>query len=130
MTLSTEPSRSRRSSGGGSSNGTWAAAIVFFARVIRACTVAVGTRNARAISSLVRPPSTRRVSATRASRDSTGWQEMNISASTSSSIWSGSHSSVVGRRVRLVEVAGERGVPLVERRPAPEGVDRAPARRR
>ena len=65
--------------------------MAFFARVILACTVAAGTRNALAISSLVSPPTTRRVSATRASRDSTGWQEMNISASTSSSIRSGSH---------------------------------------
>ena len=90
MTLSTELSRSRRSSGGGTSNGTSAAASVFLARVIRACTVAVGVTNARAISSLVRPPSTRRVSATLASRDSTGWQEMKIRARTSSSIRSGS----------------------------------------
>ena len=36
--------------------------------------VGSGTRNARAISSVVSPPSRRRVSATRASVDSTGWQ--------------------------------------------------------
>ena len=107
------------------------------ARVILACTVAAGTRNARAISSLVRPPTTRRVSATLASRDSTGWQEMNISASTSSSILSGSHSrsapSLSGRRARsrggaaLAQVAGEGGVPLVEGGAAAERVDRAAA---
>ena len=57
---------------------------------MRACTVGTGTRNARAISSLDRPPTTRRVSATRASRESTGWQLTNISARTSSSILSGS----------------------------------------
>ena len=38
------------------------------------------TRNARAISSVVRPPSRRSVSATRASVESTGWQAMNIEA--------------------------------------------------
>ena len=41
-------------------------------------------RNPRAISSVVRPPSRRRVRAIRASVDSTGWQEMNISRSRSS----------------------------------------------
>ena len=60
---------------------------------MRACTVGTGTRNARAISSLDRPPTTRRVSATRASGESTGWQLTNISARTSSSILSGSMSS-------------------------------------
>ena len=35
-------------------------------------------QEARAISPVVRPPSRRRVSATRASRDSTGWQAMNM----------------------------------------------------
>src|SRR5256714_857762 len=93
MTLSTPPSRSRRSAAGGRSNGTPAAAIVFLPRVMRACTVGTGTRNARAISSLDRPPTTRRVSATRASGESTGWQLMNISARTSSSILSGSIAS-------------------------------------
>ena len=44
----------------------------------------------RAISSLVSPARTRSVSATRASRERTGWQATNISASTSSSIRSGS----------------------------------------
>ena len=71
-TLRTPPSRSRRSSDGGSSNGTPAAAIVFSARVIRAWTVGTGTRNARAVSSLARPPTARSVRATRASGESTG----------------------------------------------------------
>jgi hypothetical protein len=99
MTLSTPPSRSRRSAAGGSSNGTPAAAIVFLARVMRACTVGTGTRNARAISSLDRPPTTRRVSATRASGERTGWQLTNISASTSSSILSGSTSSATAEPI-------------------------------
>ena len=86
-TLSTEPSRARRSSGGGTPNGTRAAASVFFARVMRACTVAVGTRKARAISSLVRPPTARSVSATWDGADSAGWQHRTRSVSVSS--WSG-----------------------------------------
>ena len=40
--------------------------------------------SARAISAVVRPPSRRRVSATRARRDSTGWQAVNTSRSRSS----------------------------------------------
>ena len=40
---------------------------------MRCATVGSGTRNARAISSVVSPPSSRSVSATRASVDSTGW---------------------------------------------------------
>src|ERR1044072_5488930 len=119
MTLSTALSRSRRSWGGGTSNGTWAAASVFLARGIRAWTVVVGVMNARAISSLVRPPSTRRVSATLDSRESTGWQEMKTRARTSSS----------GRRSRSglagVQLGRHGGVPLVEGGLPPEGVDRS-----
>ena len=40
--------------------------------------VGSGTRNARAISSVVRPPRRRSVIAARASADSTGWQAVNI----------------------------------------------------
>ena len=47
-------------------------------------TVGSGIRNARAISSVVRPPSRRNVSATRASEESTGWQTTNTSRSRSS----------------------------------------------
>ena len=47
---------------------------------------APATRNARAISSVVRPPSRRSVSATRASVDSTGWQAVKIRRSRSSPI--------------------------------------------
>src|ERR1700720_485076 len=43
---------------------------------MRWATVGSGTRKARAISSVVRPESRRSVSATRASVESTGWQEM------------------------------------------------------
>src|SRR5713226_3453026 len=52
--------------------------------------VETGTRKARAISSVVRPPRTRSVSATRASLERTGWQAMKMrprrSSPTSSSI--------------------------------------------
>ena len=50
------------------------------ARTMRWATVGSGTRNARAISSVVRPPSRRSVSATRASVERTGWQAVNIEA--------------------------------------------------
>src|SRR3954470_14780551 len=46
--------------------------------------VGSGTRNARAISSVVRPPSVRRVSATCASVASAGWQQVKTSSSRSS----------------------------------------------
>ena len=49
-----------------------------------------GTRNARAISSVVRPPSRRSVSATRASGASTGWQVVKTSRSRSSPMKSSS----------------------------------------
>ena len=67
----------RRQTGGelgpaGTSNGTRASASVRLARTIRWATVGSGTRNARAISSVVRPPSRRSVSATRASVERTG----------------------------------------------------------
>jgi hypothetical protein len=137
-TLRTPPSRCPRSSDGASSNGTPAAAIVFFARVIRACTVGTGTRNARAISALARPPTTRSVKATRASGDSTGWQATNISARMSSSTRSRSHGRSCDRpraataraRRTLGELAGEQGVPLVACRAAAEAVDGAPPRGR
>src|SRR5690242_19323274 len=52
---------------------------------MRCATVASGTRKARATSSVVRPPSSRRVSATRASVESTGWHVVNTSRRRSSS---------------------------------------------
>ena len=54
-----------------------AARIFAFARTSRFAIVGSGTRNARAISSVVRPPSVRRVSATWASSASAGWQHVN-----------------------------------------------------
>ncbi len=77
MTSSTDDRRSARSSARGTSKGTCFSASVRLARTMRWETVDSDTRKARAISSVVRPPSKRSVSATRASVDSTGWQEMN-----------------------------------------------------
>ncbi len=57
------------------------------------------TRNARAISSVVRPPSRRSVSATRASVESTGWHAMKTSRSRSSPMSSSIAASNVGDRV-------------------------------
>lgn len=69
---------------------------VRLARTMRWATVASGTRKARAISGVVRPPSSRRVSAVRASADSTGWQVVKTSLSRSSSMSSGSDGSSGG----------------------------------
>ncbi len=52
--------------------GMRASRILDFARTSRCAIVAVGTRNARAISSVWRPPSVRSVSATWASGPSAG----------------------------------------------------------
>ena len=60
--------------------------MVRLARLIRCATVASLDRYARAISRVDSPPTSRSVSATRDSLVSTGWQDMNISRSTSSSM--------------------------------------------
>ena len=74
----------------GPRTGTRLSASVRLARTMRWATVASETRNARAISSVVRPPSRRSVSATRASVERTGWHAVNTrrkrSSPTSSSI--------------------------------------------
>ena len=54
------------------------AALIFcFERVIRCAMVVSGTKKAAAISATVRPPSSRRVRATRFSGASAGWQQVN-----------------------------------------------------
>ena len=63
-----------------------AALILAFARVIRWPMVDSCTRKAREISGTVRPPTMRRVSATRASGARAGWQHVKIRRSRSSSI--------------------------------------------
>ena len=62
----------------------WAPAILPLARTRRLAIVASGTRSARAISAVDRPHSVRRLSATRASSASAGWQHVKISRSWSS----------------------------------------------
>ncbi len=52
--------------------------------MIRAAIVGSGTRNPRAISAVVSPPTSRRVSATRDSGARAGWQQVNSSRSWSS----------------------------------------------
>src|SRR6266566_1472542 len=77
MTSRTDESRAARSGPRGTSNGMWASESVRLARTIRCAMVGSGARNARAISSVVSPPSRRRVRAVRASRERMGWQDMN-----------------------------------------------------
>src|SRR6266545_2683329 len=84
MTSRTDDRRAARSILVGTSNGIRASASVRLARTIRWATVDSGARNARAISPVVRPPNSRRVSATRASFDRTGWQHTNNSRRRSS----------------------------------------------
>ena len=93
MTSSTDDSRAASSAPRGTSKGTCASASVRLARTMRWAIVGSGTRNARAISSVVRPPSRRSVSATRASVESTGWQAVNTSRSRSSPTSSSSAAS-------------------------------------
>ena len=54
------------------------------ARLIRCAIVASGTRNALAISAVVRPPTARSVSAIADAGDSAGWQHMKSRTSVSS----------------------------------------------
>src|SRR5712692_4433833 len=107
MTSRTEARRAVRSDPPGTSNLTRDSVRVRFARTIRWAMVETGTRKPRAISSVVRPPSTRRVRATRASFERIGWQAMNMSprrsSPTSSSIAaSGSMSSRARSRSRPI----------------------------
>ena len=84
MTASTAASRSGSSASPGTRYGIPAALIFFLARTIRWAIVGSGTRNARAICGVSRPPRSRSVSATWAVRASAGWQQVKISRSRSS----------------------------------------------
>ena len=84
MTSRTASRRAGRSAAAGSSNRTFAAARVRLARTMRWAIVGVGVRNARATSSVLRPQTSLRVRAERASGDRIGWQAMKISPSRSS----------------------------------------------
>ena len=102
-----------------------AARIFRFARTSRCAIVGSGTRNARAISSVVRPPSVRSVSATCASSASAGWQHVKISSSRSSANAVSSMSSSAAAPARRAGCVFSREGAL-----APDAVDRAVARRR
>ncbi len=67
------------------------------ARLIRWATVLSGTRNARAISAVVSPPTARRVSATCETRVSDGWQQSSSKVSVSSTAGTGSGSGGASR---------------------------------
>ncbi len=80
--------------------------ILRFARTSRWAIVASGTRKARAISGVVMPARVRRVSATWASKDSAGWQQVNMrrrrsSGTSSSSLTSASPGSMTATSQRL-----------------------------
>src|SRR3954470_10744357 len=84
MTSSTDARRAARSAPRGTSKVNPAFAIAFFARTIRCAIAASLDRKTRAISSVVRPPTTLRVTAARASGDSMGWQAVKMRPSSSS----------------------------------------------
>ena len=100
--------------------------IFCLARTSRLAMVGSLDRNARAISAVVSPASVRRVSATRASSERAGWQQVNISRSRSSGTPLSS-SSASGRLIR--QHGGH--LPELGRadRPAAQHVDGAVARR-
>ena len=100
-----------------------AALILRLARTSRWAIVGSGTRNARAISAVVRPPSVRSVSATCASVASAGWQQVKISSSRSSG-------NVVVVHLVLHGLGHLEQPRLLRQRPvAADAVDRAVARR-
>src|SRR4029450_10095227 len=111
------------------------ASLIFrFARVSRPFMVSDSTRKARAISSVLRPPSARSVRATCASSASAGWQHMKISSSrssgnsgssTSCSSDSGSSSSFVFSarvRSRRIRSTARRRAVVVSQAPGLSGV--------
>src|SRR5438105_4661122 len=100
MTASTERSRSGSMSSGGTRYGMFASRIFRFARTKRGAIVGSGTKNARAISGVVRPPSVRSVSATRASIASAGWQHVKINRSRSSGMMLMSSLSMLSSSVK------------------------------
>ena len=77
--------RAGRSSGCGSRNGSPEASMLRFAREIRCAIVASSTRNALAISDVVKPPTARSVRAIAEAGVSAGWQHMKSTVNVSSS---------------------------------------------
>ncbi len=95
-TCSTASRRARHSSSAGGANGRSRAASRFLARVIRCAIVASGSRKARAISAVVRPPTARKVRAIALAGGSAGWQHRNSNISESS--WAETDSAGSGSR--------------------------------
>ena len=105
------------------------------ARTSRCCIAAGSTRKARAISGQLRPPTRRRVSATRASSASAGWQHMRISRRRSSRTGASTQRAGPGRprpalrrRARCRHLA-QRRVRSHSHALTPQQVERAPAGR-
>ena len=101
-----------------------ASRILALARTMRCASVGACVRKACAISSVVRPHTSRSVSATCASGDSAGWQQVKMRRSRSSSMPSSSRRlRVVGDRVDLLGDVVDR----VEARLPAQAVDRLEA---
>ena len=108
--------------------------MVCLARLMRCAIVASGTRNARAISAVVRPPTARSVRAMADGRVSAGWQHITSRFSVSS--WSAGVTASgggagLGRHLdhhhRFAAAAGDLGANLVGEASAGD-VDQPPAR--
>src|SRR5215467_14210831 len=84
MTVRTSLSLGLSSSAAGTRYGTFRSTILRFPLTILLASVSSGTVNARAISSVVKPTTARRVRAIWASRASTGWQQVKMRFSRSS----------------------------------------------
>src|ERR1044071_9212693 len=95
-TSSMEERRASSAAPRGTSKGTRASESVRLARTMRWAMVGSGRRKARAISAVVKPPSRRSVSATRASVERTGWQAVKMRRSRSSPMSSSRVSSKSG----------------------------------
>src|SRR5215831_13686464 len=111
-TCRTASKRCARSSAVGSWNGIPDFLMLCLARLIRWAIVASGTRNAWAISAVVKPPTARNVSATAEAGVNAGWQHMKRRTSVSSSC--GAVSNAVQRgdtsfQVILAQFGSHRG---------------------
>ena len=97
-----------------------------FARLIRCAIVASGTRNAFAISAVVRPPTARSVSAIADADDSAGWQHMNSRTSVSSGSIAGL--GIDRRRNDERNVLGRHGLAIAAGHLAAHVIGHAPQR--
>ena len=93
--------RCGKSSASGTRYGMPASRILPFARTSRCAIVDSGTRNARAISAVVKPPSRRRVRATCTAVASAGWQHVKIRRRRSSCTACSSGGSSAGTSSRI-----------------------------